>query len=200
MAKTLTKENVYSKPRYRTIIKLIINCSNPDLDTKIKFSHLKYALVKKSKNNNPSLEERMKDFFSDPYYNKIIQETTKEYEQGKINKKTYFNRMKILKNNILQVMIDQGIFSEDDKFTSDQALRDALGRLKKLGFIDNKPDTHGYDYYIAKKECLDSYLRWFLHYTIDELIPDKYNQALGILQVKVYELGLKIKIQKGEFR
>ena len=195
MVNVLTIEKAFNNPRYRTILKLIIDYSNPALPTKINFIYLKYALVKNPKFNDQIITERKcKEFFSTKYTKEFVEDTIKDIEEFKKEYPKANVKMaeSLLKINKLKELKDIGFFSDKDKFSLDSSLRDHLGILKKHDYIKQVPAKKGKDYYIPNTKIIDYYQRWFLHFTIDNLIPDNF-LILGLIQAIVFRYGLLCK-------
>lgn len=186
MSNEITKENIFRKPRYRTIIKLIIDYSDPELNVKLKFSHLKYILVKNSKFKNQEITKKnMENFFSTPssFEKHKLEEIKNLVKKNIFPNSDYVSALKLLRENKRDELKELGYFSEDNKFHSDQALRDALTLLKKKGFIKYKKDKK-FNYYIPSDDCLIYYWRWSTHHLIDNVVPDNpllFAQIQGLI-------------------
>ncbi len=144
------------------------------MDVKIKFSNLKYILVKKS---YPRLKRRMSEFFSYQHNQDLIDEYTLHYKKGKIDKKTYNFQMKLLKRPMLQEIFEEGWMSENDKFKSEKGLYDAIIKLVNLDLIEIKPDIKGYDYYMMKDEGI----KIVLSGKIEDLIKNEFTKDVQAL-------------------
>jgi len=156
--KRLKPRNILEKPIYNSILKTL----NIFEDKKVKFCHLKYALVNKKYNQ---LKEKMEDFFIDSKAVEFINSLKKEYEKGTINNKTYTALMGVLKQNYLQDI--------KHKLGSESSLRDKLYELIKLGVIEKKSDKKGYPYYVLTDIGKKFILRYNVHYLIDLSIKDE---------------------------
>lgn len=191
----LTIDDVFNKKRYRCIMDLITTYSNNELEKRIKFSHLKYALVKDYKTKNRTEKNNMESFFNSSYHQKEIDKIKKQYECDLIEKETYLKLIELFSKSKLKNLKDKGILLEEIKFPSEQSLRNALGRIKKLDLIKPFPDKKGYAYYRAKNKGMAKYQRWLLHHTIDTFIPDR-NEALARLQAQAMVYATLIQVQK----
>jgi DNA-binding PadR family transcriptional regulator len=76
--------------------------------------------------------------------------------------------------NELDRMRTYGLLSSKHKFSSYQALNNALQRIKDIGLIDSRVDTSGgYNYYVLTQLGMNAFSRWFIHYFIDKMIPNE---------------------------
>lgn len=156
--KRLNPRTILNKPIYNSILSIIDTFQN----NKVKFNHLKYALVEKDYSR---IKEKMEEFFRYSVPAESLDFLTNEYEKGTINQKIYTTFMEVLKQNYLKKI--------EHKLGSESSLRDKLVELKNLGLIEKKSDKKGYPYYLLTDFGKKLYSRWSIHNMIESNITDQ---------------------------
>ncbi len=160
--KRLNPRNILDKPIYNSILSLLYTFDY----NKVKFNHLKYALVDKKYDR---LKEKMGEFFRYSASAESINSVVNAYEKGAINQKAYTALLDVLKQNYLQKI--------KHKLGSESSLRDKLYELTNLGLIEKKADKKGYPYYVLTDLGRKLYLRWSTHDLIDLYVKDEEIQG-----------------------
>jgi len=186
----LTIKQAFEKKKYKNIIDLIMEFTNSDSGKKIKFSRIKYALVRNHFSENKTLNNHMTEFFKISENDNRIQMIKSIYRQGKYSKKEYYDSMKLISKSIVERLK----ITESDKFSSEQGLRNALARLITLKIIERISDKKGYPYYIMTKIGMITYMRYMIHSNIDKNIPDDF-AVLNELLNTTFALSLKTKFK-----
>ncbi len=184
----LTIKQAFEKKKYWNIIDLIMEFTNSSKN-KIKFAHLKYALVRNHYSENKILHKHMEEFFKISDNDNRIQAIRDMYHERELNLKEYNDSIKEINKMILKKRLKK---PESEKFSSEQGLRNALARLKKLeliGRISDKP-RKGYPYYIITEKGMIKYLRHIIHLNIDKNIPDDFTVLQELLN-KTFALSLQ---------
>jgi len=164
--KRLNPRNIFEKPIYRSIIRILSTHEK----SKVKFSHLKYALVDKDYNR---IINKMEKFYSQPTDEVLnLKKTLKnEFEKGKLNQEFYSALTNAIEINSIEKLLD-GYLSKEDKLFSESSLRDKLYELTDLGLIEKISDKKGYPYYLLTDLGKIQYDRWNVHRLIDLNIAD----------------------------
>lgn len=191
MGKPLTVGNIFLDRRYLAIITIfkILNESN----RKIKFLHLKYALVKNHGNidiSNKTLMSHINQVFS---FDKDLKERSKRNLPinrilGSLTKAQHKRYLKTEKkiNDFISWMRLRDVITKDTIFSSDQGLNNALDRMKKLNMIDTYPDEKGgYPYYKLTDFGLSRTNRFYANYIL-AFLPDEsmYEVHDVLLEIK----------------
>lgn len=156
---------------------------------KIKFLHLKYAFVKNHNIKNKYVIEKIEDFLISKNYRKSIEKIKIGYTLKELSHKEYVDGVKLLRQGYLNHLEILGLFSEEDKFSSEQGLRNALTRIKKLGIITTEKDKKGYPFYRITDKGFQLYLRWKIHYLIDNFLIEDID-TLFKLQVLILDRAI----------
>jgi len=190
----ITLKNVFNKPRYRNVIHLILIAN--EQKKKIKLSNLKYALVKKFKINDTTFkksqlfQEKMEKFYIPPENDAMIKKLKMYHDIGELPEDGYKQNVSILKQGEIQHLKDFGWLNDKTYFPSDTALRKHIAKLIDLKIIKKTDDKKGYPYYNITQIGKIHYLRWFIHYLIDDDIPDD-ESILALLQGFIFKIALE---------
>lgn len=175
----LTPDNVFYKPKYLVILRLINAYSEPLSKKKIKMSHLKWALIKEYRSNHKNREEKMESFFVSDF-DKVLME--------KVKIKNHF------KKGLIKRLEEMGILTNNIRFTSEPALRKYVKNLVDLGLIEGKKDKKGYHYYSLTELGIIKTTRFLIHHTIDSMIPDDIT-TLTMLQKTIFAIWIDYQIK-----
>jgi len=174
----LSIEDVFKKQKYRNIMYLISTYSDFHPDKKLKFIHLRYALCKNpGLNLDNKLEKDLKDFFNNPFHDRLIKDFNKQYKKGIITKQELEALIKQLGETELDRLKKYGWLTDETKFSTFQTLSNALARIEKLGLINRLNDKKGHKYYMITERGLDESTKYFIRWYMDNyLTGDKLEQ------------------------
>jgi len=188
----LTEQNVFSNKKYKHILALFFHFGTGNEKEKIKFSHLKYALVKNYVIKSKYEKKRMEDFFISKFYREMIEKLKIRYTLNELSKVDYNAFVVFFRKGYLNELEERGWLSEKTKFSSEQGLRNAMYRIQKLGIIESKKDKKGYPFYMLTEKGFLLYLRWWVHYLIDEHLKEDVD-ALFKLQLSIMDRAIEKK-------
>lgn len=189
----LTQINICRKKKYQAILDLILHTHKQ----KIRFIHLRYALVKDHGIDNEYEKNNLEKFFFTEDDKKLLGRIKKYYEEKKISRDSYVKGTKHIKQGAIKRLESHGLDLENIKFNSVYGLRKALKTLKDFDIIKSVKPKKGYSYYKFTDIGLALYTKMQIHYSIDTFVPNDYSYLVRIQQF-IMDLIIYDKIKKGE--
>jgi hypothetical protein len=170
-------EKIFLKNKYRCILFLI--AWSRDLNKKITFYHLKYALVKNYGSiniKNKRIRKNLEYFFKNPLSGELPKYYIMLHKIGEI---TNHELDKIISKNIINELEEYGWLTEENKFNSVQNLNNYLSRIYKLGLIDiKKRNKKRYPYYVLTTFGLEKFQKFYLKFLIDRCPVEKLDKLI----------------------
>jgi len=194
--KGLTQTNIFHKKKYQAILDLILHTS---LNQRIRFIHLRYALVKNHGIDSKYEKNRIEKFFFTENDKKTLNRIKKDYEEKKISYNSYIKGTEIIKQGAIKRLKFHGLDLEEIKFKSIYGLRKALKTLKDFDIIKSEKPKKGYSYYVFTDIGLALYTKMQIHYLINTFVPNNYDYLVPI-QNYIMAIIFDDKIKKGELK